>query len=66
MRLTGYLVLNRLETGKESMNCTFRLTSSDGANFYLGDNDTCEYEEEFFFFFFLAYFGRSFSFWVNL
>ena len=33
-------MLNRFETNKDSMNCTFRLTSSDGANFYLGDNVT--------------------------
>lgn len=38
MRITGYLLLDAIQAGQESMNCTFRLTSSDGANFYLGQD----------------------------
>ena len=30
MRLTGYLVLNGIPSGSDRMNCTFRLTSTDG------------------------------------
>ena len=39
MRLTGYLNLNGFKDGEDSMNCTFRLTSSDGAAFYLGGGE---------------------------
>ena len=38
MRLTGYLFLNGIPDQQPHMNCTFRLTSTDGANFYLGDD----------------------------
>ena len=40
LRLTGYIVLNGIPAGHDSMNCTFRLTSVDGAMFYLGDEMT--------------------------
>ena len=40
LRLTGYIVLNGIPAGHDSMNCTFRLTSVDGATFYLGDEMT--------------------------